>query len=630
MLGPPVNSIEPSKNAEHGLIYRCMNELFTSLKIKDKENQQLSLIKVSFIEIYQDKMRDLLISRRVNANSEQIKKTAFGKAVLNNENKEFEANNRLKIKMRYKDKHPSESYVSNLTEEYVTSMKDIEIFVGIAKARRATCATLANAYSSRSHWVMIVTIEQKTHDSCTTISKLNFVDLAGSEKIKISQVTGNSLQEAKNINKSLHNLRLCISALANKQAHIPYRDSKLTHLLQDSLGGNTKTSLLITLNIDKNMSDETISSCRFGCEAQNVVNIAKINKRASRKQLENLIAKLQKELYKKLHSKHESSTCVESDASVPSYNAQLYNAQRRIKELEKSIENYEEMLSKINGRQVKGKQDMDNLSKLFDELKNERQIMENSVQNLSEELEKTRRNNLQLKDKNYSLKKDNDELNKQVMSANNHIYDLQSTINRNDRFYVEVTNQNADLSQKFEELQKAQHTKFELLLNQISMIHRHKGPDIINRERNIINEDEDSKRQEIAIIDNRRLVIEENVVEFSIAPQPVICSTQLIQAYFTNIEDESGINNMDDELNQEGIPMNNKRRKITPKPIRLLIKILRLISPKYKTTGSFDDYSRNNITRHRTFSDDMINMNQGYKSYTTPGPGYFGAGNQAF
>eukprot|EP01084_Bolivina_argentea_P015708 29446_1 len=196
MLGPPtLSTFEPSNN-DHGLIYRCMNELFTELKMKDTKYNQHSVVKCSFLEIYQDKMRDLLISRR--ATSAQKRKTAFGKSVIKNENAELDANNELKIKMRYKrTSKPSDIFVSNLTEEYVTCIKDVEMLVGIASARRATCATMSNAHSSRSHWVMIVTIEQKTNNLCTTISKLNFVDLAGSEKIKISGVTGNSLEEAK-------------------------------------------------------------------------------------------------------------------------------------------------------------------------------------------------------------------------------------------------------------------------------------------------------------------------------------------------------------------------------------------------------------------------------------------------
>lgn len=665
MLGPSItDQAYESLNSEHGLIYRCMNELFTSLKYKDKKQQQLTLIKCSFVEIYQDKMRDLLISTRVN--SKQTKKTAFGKAVLNDENKEFEANNQLKIKMRNKGRKPSESYVSNLTEEYVTSMKDIEVFVGIAKARRATCATWANSYSSRSHWVMIVTIEQKTHDSHTTISKLNFVDLAGSEKVKYSGVTGNSLQEAKTINKSLHNLRLCISALAHKKPHCPYRDSTLTHLLQDSLGGNTKTSLLITLNMDRSMTEETISSCRFGGEAQQVVNVAKINKKASRKQLESLVAKLQKQLLE------TSMGNVDGKCDVSS--AELYNARKRMSELEKCIANYEAMIARMKKHKAENIQTMKNLNKLCDELKQEREIVEDSVKALSKKLEKMRKNNCQLKEKNYKLKKDNDSLNKQMMTANNHIYDLQSTINRNDRMYVEVTNQNANLCQQFDDLKRSNENKFQLLLKEISVINREKGPDVIKIEttqkENIEDDKDDLKQQELPLtipketnrvfreelnksfevitntdkkedkIDDlsedcslnmpTELELEDNVIEYSIAPQPVICRTQLMEAYFTNIEDESFMKEAEDdddqneEIRQEGIPRTKK--KITPKPLRLLIKIIRLISPKYKTPESYDDCSIMNVERHRKFSDDLNNTNQGYKAYITPG--YIHTGDQ--
>lgn len=611
MLGLPSSS---STNTENGLIYRCMNELFSNLRLKDKEKQQLSLIKVSFIEIYQDKMRDLLISTRIN--SKQKRKTAFGKSVLNDENKEFEANNQLKIKKRYKDKKPLESYVSNLTEEYVTSIKDIEILIGIAKARRATCATLANSYSSRSHWIMIVTIEQKTYNSCTTISKLNFVDLAGSEKVKLSGVTGNSLQEAKTINKSLHNLRLCISALASKQQYCPYRDSTLTHLLQDSLGGNTKTSLLITLNMDKNMSDETISSCRFGSQAQNVINIPKINKRASRKELEIMITKLQKQLNQVYNGNIDESINI-------SLSTELNNAKKRMIQLKKCIVNYENMITNMKCKKREDNENMENMSKLCDELKKEREIMGNSVKSLSDQLDKMRKHNLQLKEKNFKLKKNNDTLNKQMMNANNHIYDLQNKINRNEKIYVEVTNQNANLSQQFEQLKQAQDNKFQVLLNEISIINRDKGPDIIHLETRAKSQIEDKDEDENKL--PTELDIENNVLEYSIAPQPVISKTQLLEAYFTNIPDESVMNQSSKPIelkkNVTVISSNKNKKKINSKPIRLLIKVMRLINakPKYKRSSSFDDCWIQNVSRHRKLSDDIMNMNQGYTSYATAG-----------
>eukprot|EP01083_Nonionella_stella_P073704 199539_1 len=575
MLGPPV--LGPSGD-KHGLIFRCMDELFTQLQTKDKSNQQHSVVKCSFIEIYQNRMRDLLVSRR--ANSAQTRRTAFGKSCMGNENREYDSNNQLKIKMRHKNKKTSETFVANLTEEYVSTLGEIELFVGIAKARRATCATWANAHSSRSHWVMIVTIEQKTHGSCTTVSKLNFVDLAGSEKVKMSGVTGNSLQEAKTINKSLQQLRLCINALAQKKSHIPYRDSVLTHLLQDSLGGNTKTSLLITLNMDRKMKDESISSCRFGCAAQKVVNKTSINKRASRKQLEGLVAKLQKELHKK---------------SPPNDCAELSNARKRLIELEKSIKHYEQIIKKIKGKTHEDNVNIANLVKLCDELKREKEVMQQSVQNLSQQMHKMKKNNKYLRD-------------------------------RNDRIYTQMAQQNTDLCQQLDQLKESHDAKFELLMNMITDMQQVQtrtqvGTDSeseINSsmfyttpmmKHNLQNEEE--KREEMPITNQGKehiLELDDNVIEFCVTPQPVVCAAKLMETYFTDPDQEM----KDEDPHDHNDEKRKSTKKVTPKPVRMFVKMMRLISPRQPShqTPHSPSHSMRNVVRHRKLTHER-NINQG-------------------
>jgi kinesin family protein 5 len=135
---------------------------------------------------------------------------------------------------------------------------------------RSVAATGMNPVSSRSHSLFIMHLQQKMSDGSTKSGKLNLCDLAGSEKVGKTGATGEILEEAKKINQSLSALGNCINALVksqrsgNKEAHIPYRNSKLTHILRDSLGGNCKTTLVLACSPAIWNIEETISTLKFG------------------------------------------------------------------------------------------------------------------------------------------------------------------------------------------------------------------------------------------------------------------------------------------------------------------------------------------------------------------------------
>ncbi len=119
--------------------------------------------------------------------------------------------------------------------------------------------------------VFIIVVEQKGADGTSKVGKLNLVDLAGSEKVKKTEATGQTLEEAKKINQSLSSLGNCIHSLTeSKRSHVPYRDSKLTHILKESLGGNTKTTLVITCSPSIFNIEETISTLKFGTRYLNI------------------------------------------------------------------------------------------------------------------------------------------------------------------------------------------------------------------------------------------------------------------------------------------------------------------------------------------------------------------------
>lgn len=148
---------------------------------------------------------------------------------------------------------------------------------------RSIGVTDMNAQSSRSHSCFIMTIHQLNNTNFTSkTGKLFLVDLAGSEKISKTGARGQTLEEAKMINKSLTTLGQVINALTDgKSQHIPYRESKLTRILQDSLGGNSKTCLIVTCSPAKYNELETISTLKFGKRAKQIKNKPKINKEMS-------------------------------------------------------------------------------------------------------------------------------------------------------------------------------------------------------------------------------------------------------------------------------------------------------------------------------------------------------------
>ena len=178
---------------------------------------------------------------------------------------------------------------------------------------RAVAATGMNEGSSRSHSVFSITVYQRdTTNNVKKTGKLILIDLAGSEMVKKTNATGQQLDEAKTINKSLSALGQVINALTDSSAtHVPYRDSKLTRVLQDSLGGNSKTVLIVAASPAVYNTMETISTLRFGARAKNIENKAKVNATRSTDELEMLLSKAE-------------STIAKQKVEISSLQSQLY------------------------------------------------------------------------------------------------------------------------------------------------------------------------------------------------------------------------------------------------------------------------------------------------------------------
>lgn len=230
---------------KQGIIPRIVNDIFNH--IYSMEVNLEFHIKVSYYEIYMDKIRDLLDVSKVNLSVHEDK-------------------NRV-------------PYVKGATERFVSSPEDVFEVIEEGKSNRHIAVTNMNEHSSRSHSVFLINVKQENLENQKKLSgKLYLVDLAGSEKVSKTGAEGTVLDEAKNINKSLSALGNVISALADgNKTHIPYRDSKLTRILQESLGGNARTTIVICCSPASFNEAETKSTLDFGRRAKTVKNVVCVN-----------------------------------------------------------------------------------------------------------------------------------------------------------------------------------------------------------------------------------------------------------------------------------------------------------------------------------------------------------------
>jgi len=240
-----------------GLIPRMINAIFDGI-MESQETEYT--IKVSYIEIYLENIRDLLDP----------------------------ANDNLKIR----ESKAKGIYIQGVTSPYVGSSDEILGLMEEGGIARACASTRMNDTSSRSHAVFIFRLIGANKVTQTKkMSKLMMVDLAGSEKTRKTQATGKRLDEAKQINKSLSCLGYAINALTTGKRHVPYRNSKLTRLLSDSLGGNSKTCIIVTCSpVDWNI-EETISTLRFGVNCKRVKNTPMINEELSIAEYKSILEK---------------------------------------------------------------------------------------------------------------------------------------------------------------------------------------------------------------------------------------------------------------------------------------------------------------------------------------------------
>ncbi|KAI1487979.1 P-loop containing nucleoside triphosphate hydrolase protein [Biscogniauxia mediterranea] len=243
---------------EAGIIPRVLHSLFNKLDADETEN----FVKCSFIELYNEELRDLISS---------------------------EDNAKLKIYDDTSRKGHNATIVQGMEESHITTAAQGIKLLQDGSLKRQVAATKCNDLSSRSHTVFTITtcIKRTGEDGEDYVSagKLNLVDLAGSENIQRSGAENKRAAEAGLINKSLLTLGRVINALVDHSPHIPYRESKLTRLLQDSLGGRTKTCIIATISPARSNLEETISTLDYAFRAKNIRNKPQVNQLINKKTL---------------------------------------------------------------------------------------------------------------------------------------------------------------------------------------------------------------------------------------------------------------------------------------------------------------------------------------------------------
>ncbi|KAI9689048.1 MAG: kinesin motor protein cin8 [Bathelium mastoideum] len=329
-------------SVEAGIIPRVLFSLFTKLENEESEHS----VKCSFIELYNEELRDLLSA---------------------------DDNVKLKIFEDTGKKGGHSTMVQGMEESHIkTASKGIQL-LREGSHKRQVAATKCNDLSSRSHTVFTITVYMKrpsdTGEELISAGKLNLVDLAGSENIQRSGAENKRAAEAGLINKSLLTLGRVINALVDKSSHIPYRESKLTRLLQDSLGGRTKTCIVATLSPAKSNLEETISTLDYAFRAKNIRNKPQVNSMVSKKTL-----------------------LKEFTAEIEKLKGELI-ATRQRNGVYLTAENYEEIVTESESRRI-----------LSDEQKDKIETMETNLRNKVQELFSLTTNFNHLKRENEATK----------------------------------------------------------------------------------------------------------------------------------------------------------------------------------------------------------------------------------
>ncbi|KAI4314441.1 hypothetical protein L6164_027349 [Bauhinia variegata] len=394
-----------------GVNYRTLELLF---KISKERSETFAYdISVSVLEVYNEQIRDLL---------------ATGPAPK-----------KLEIKQASEGFH----HVPGIVEAKVDSIKEVWNVLKAGSSARAVGSNNVNEHSSRSHCMLSVIVKAKNlmNGECTK-SKLWLVDLAGSERLAKTDVHGERLKEAQNINRSLSALGDVISALATKSSHIPYRNSKLTHLLQDSIGGDSKTLMFVQISPSDQDLGETLSSLNFATRVRGV-ELGPVRKQVDTSELQKTRAMLDK----------ARNECRIKDESLRKLEENLQNLESKAKGKDHIHRNLQDKVKELEG-QIELKTAMQNQS-------------EKQVSQISEKLKMKEESCSILQHKVKELeKKLKEQLHSETESFQQKVWDLENKLKEQ---MQESESQSGILKEKVKDLErklKEQEKNSESLLHQ--------------------------------------------------------------------------------------------------------------------------------------------------------------------
>ncbi|CAJ0573656.1 unnamed protein product, partial [Mesorhabditis spiculigera] len=377
-----------------GIIPRAIEQIFNSLETEGAEEY---CIRVSYVELYNEELYDLLAAT-------------------------YEDSQRIRL---YEDPAKKGSVIVSGAEEVPVRTRE-EVFKLLQRgaARKTMAETLMNNRSSRSHCVFVVNVvvRETTLEGQELVrqGKLNLVDLAGSESIGRSGACGQRAKEAGNINQSLLTLGRCITSLTTNAGHIPYRESKLTRLLQDSLGGSTVTTIIATISPSAANFEETLSTLEYASRAKNIRNHPEINEKMSRKAMLKEMSDVIEKLQRDLRNAREKNGIFLSEESYAGMEDQIKAQQKTIEELEGQLEG-------MMGRLQALVEDMAMMDEQYRALYERKRQVEDRLAKRVEEVETTKKELIESNKRGVALKATLDEMHEVALRLRFQSQQLQRT-----------------------------------------------------------------------------------------------------------------------------------------------------------------------------------------------------------
>ncbi|MGH0174191.1 UNVERIFIED_CONTAM: hypothetical protein FKN15_067511 [Acipenser sinensis] len=399
------SALTETKDPLAGIIPRTLHQIFEKLTSNGTEFS----VKVSLLEIYNEELFDLLsTSTDVNERLQMFDDPRNKRGVIIKGLEEISVHNKYEvyqilergaakrktastlIQMFDDPRNKRGVIIKGLEEISVHNKYEVYQILERGAAKRKTASTLMNAYSSRSHSVFAITIHMRETtvdgEELVKIGKLNLVDLAGSENIGRSGAVDKRAREAGNINQSLLTLGRVITALVERTPHIPYRESKLTRILQDSLGGRTKTSIIATVSPASVNLEETLSTLDYANRAKNIMNKPEVNQKLTKRTLIKEYTEEIERLKRDLSAAREKNGVYISSENYDFMNSKIVTQDEQISEFIEKIAAVEEEMKRVSELFTDSQKELEQYSSYLEEKEKELEMTQNNLQHTKQKL----------------------------------------------------------------------------------------------------------------------------------------------------------------------------------------------------------------------------------------------------